>query len=221
MRRGMSRNSTALHGVTRGAAYGKRNLELRGRGRFNVDCTKAVKEVLASEANGSPQLMQQFCWELCFDKDIEETCSKAVKINSAEDAERVFETVAKDAGQPIYDKLAAGPQARSIRIKRPLKEGGSVDIYEGLLIAIAQTGPKRRLSYEELRSSLSNILGDKVPQKVEIANALSHLAKISGSIAEDSRPIDWSETDRTVVLADPMFRFFLKWRLAKSGGREE
>jgi hypothetical protein len=189
----------------------------KGFPALNVNCTKSVVALLAGEANGSPQLMQQFCWELCFEKDIEETCAKQVKIDSLKEAESMFETVAKDAGQPIYDKLAAGPQARSTRIKRPLKSGGSVDIYEGLLIAIAQTGPKRKLSYDELRSSLSNILLEKVPQKVEVANALSHLAKISGTIAEDSRPIDWSESDRMLVLADPMFRFFLKWRLARVG----
>ena len=90
---------------------------------LNIDCSKGVRQLLASEANGSPQLMQQFCWEMCFDKDVDRTGS-AVKLNSTEDAERILETVAKDAGQPIYDKLAAGPQARSTRIKRPLKTGG-------------------------------------------------------------------------------------------------
>jgi hypothetical protein len=182
---------------------------------LNIECNPAIIAVLANEANGSPQLMQQFCWELCFANDVETTLAKPLKISNVKVAEEIFETVAKDAGQPIYDKLAAGPQARSTRIQRPLREGGSVDIYEALLIAIAQTGPRPKLSYDTLRTSLSKILGDKVPQKVEIANALNHMAKISESIAADSRPIDWSEKDRMLVLADPMFRFFLKWRLVK------
>jgi hypothetical protein len=69
--------------------------------------------------------------------------------------------------------------------------------------------------------SLSRILGDKVLRRSKSQTLLAIFAKISGTIAEDSRPIDWSEKDRMLVLADPMFRFFLKWRLAKNAPKED
>jgi hypothetical protein len=158
--------------------------------------------------------MQTFCWESCFELGVSET-KRLFRTPADWGPSGVYEKVAADAGQPIYDKLSAGPQKRSDRIHRPLKNGGNVDIYQALLYAIAQTGPKSRLSYDEVRTSLSNVLADKIPQKIEVSNALNNLAKIAKSISEDSRPIDWVEDDLRLELPDPMFRFFLKWYLAK------
>jgi hypothetical protein len=186
----------------------------KGCFKLDIDCANSLIGRFAAESNGSPQLMQQFCWEMCFIFDISETCDDTFSIPRKWDPVEVFDIVAKDAGQPIYEKLAAGPQSRSARDRRPLKTGGTVDIYEAILLAIAKTGPKQSLTYNELRTGLSGILEPaSVPQKIEVSNALNHLAKISGKIAEDTRPIDWIEGDRTLVLADPMFRFYLKWRL--------
>ena len=117
--------------------------------------------------------MQQFCWEMCFIFDIEQTCDETFSVPRDWDPAGVFDIVAKDAGQPIYEKLAAGPQTRSSRDQRPLKEGGTVDIYQAILLAIARTGPKQALSYDDLRTSLSNILASSVPQKIEGA-CLTH-----------------------------------------------
>jgi hypothetical protein len=189
--------------------------------KLDVDCHNSLISRLAGESNGSPQLIEQFCWELCFLFDIDGTCENTFRIPRDWDPVEIFDVVAKDAGQPIYEKLAAGPQSRSPRDQRPLHQGGSVDIYQALLLAIAKTGPKSSLSYDELRSSLSNVLASNIPQKIEVSNALKQLAKISGKIAEDTRPIDWIESERTLVLADPMFRFYLKWCLSTQGPQKK
>lgn len=188
----------------------------KGFHELDISCPNSLVERFAGESNGSPQLMQQFCWELCFIFDIDQTCDDTFSIPRSWSPDEVFDTVARDAGQPIYEKLAAGPQSRSTRDQRPLKDGGTVDIYQAILLAIAKTGPKSSLSYDELRASLSGILSANVPQKIEVSNALNHLAKISAKIAEETRPIDWIERDRTLVLADPMFRFYLKWQLSRT-----
>jgi hypothetical protein len=100
-------------------------------------------------------------------------------------------------------------------MQRPLKNGEAVDVYQAVLLAIANTGPKPRLRFGEVRASLNEILAGNVPQNIEVSNALNQLAKISTGIANESRPIDWLEEDRALVLADPMFRFFLRWQIAK------
>ena len=190
-------------------------IAVKGFKALNVDFPKETTKLFACEANGSPQLMQAFCWEACLELEIVETRKRLFRVPKKWDPSNVFENIATDAGQPIYDKLASGPQSRSDRIDRPLNTGENVDIYQALLFAIAQTGPKKSLSYDEIRASLSTALLDKVPQKIEVSNALNHLAKISKSISEDSRPMDWVENDLRLEIPDPMFRFFLKWRLTK------
>jgi hypothetical protein len=39
----------------------------------------------------------------------------------------MFERLSLDAGLPIYRKLAAGPQSRKVRAKRPLRDEGEPD----------------------------------------------------------------------------------------------
>jgi hypothetical protein len=187
---------------------------VKGFRALNVEFPSEIIRQFAQESNGSPQLMQSFCWEACSALGIAET-KRLTRIPKDWDPSTVFEIVATDAGQPIYEKLASGPQKRSDRIPRPLKNGQNVDIYQALLYAIAQTGPKKSLTYNEIRSSLSQVLADKIPSKLEVSNTLNHLAKISKLVSEVSRPMDWVEDELRLELPDPMFRFFLKWYLTK------
>jgi hypothetical protein len=71
-------------------------------------------------------------------------------------------------GKRFFAALVAGPQSRKKRTKRPLRSGGEADIYEATLLALAQTGPKPSISYEDLRSTLNSLLTDMMPQKHEI-----------------------------------------------------
>ena len=118
---------------------------------------------------------------------------------------------------PIYQQLAAGPQSRKVRAKRPLRNGNNADIYEVILLALAETGPKPAVSYDELRTALTNLLADMVPQKHEITAALKHLAVIARKIGADSA-IDWDETKREINVADPYLRFYLRWKVRHRNG---
>jgi len=165
--------------------------------------------------------MQRFCWEICFDCGVEygATLLTGKSINDDYELETMFVRLAQDAGLPIYQKLVAGPQSRKTRTKRPLRRGGEADIYEATLLAVAETGPKPSISYEDLRSSLNNILTDMVPQKHEITSALKHLAAISMKAGTEAA-IDWDEDKREVNLADPYLRFFLRWQVRSRGNAE-
>jgi hypothetical protein len=113
----------------------------KGFAVLNVDFPASLTERFATEANGSPQLMQRFCWEACFD-----------------------------------------------------------------------LGPKKSLTYDEIRATLGKCLVDKIPNKIEVSNALNNLVKIAITISENSRPLDWVDKELRLELPDPMFRFFLKCR---------
>jgi hypothetical protein len=183
---------------------------------LNVSYPPILIDRLCREAQENPFLMQKFCWEICFDLGIERTALLAAhKIPSDYNPEPMFERLAEDAGLPIYQKLAAGPQSRKVRAKRPLKNGEEADIYEVVLLALAETGPKAAVSYEELRASLSDLLTDMVPQKHEVTSALKHLSAISRAIGAESA-IDWDEGKREINVADPYLRFYLRWKLRHS-----
>jgi len=179
-----------------------------------VSAPPALLGKIVGEAQENPFLMQKFCWEICFDNGIEHagTILTGHRIEESYDIDAMLKRLAVDAGLPIYQKLVTGPQNRKARTKRPLRRGGEADIYEAVLLALAETGPKAFISYEELRSGLTLLLSDMIPQKHEITSALKHLVNISMKSGEQS-VIDWDEDKREVNLSDPYLRFFLRWQI--------
>lgn len=187
-----------------------------GFDELSVDCPSKIINTLVQESQSSPFLMQKFCWEICFDNEVEK--SKMIGrhiIPDTYDLRELFARISKDAGLPIYQKLVTGPQARKERVKRPLKSGGDADIYEATLLALAETGPQPTVSYEDLRSKLNALLTEMMPQKHEITSALKHLSTISmkGGL---SSAIDWDEDSREISIADPYLRFYLRWQIRSS-----
>ena len=147
---------------------------------LKVDCPSDIIATIVSESQSSPFLMQKFCWEICFDNNVETPSIFGRKaVAEHYNLKAMFSRIAKDAGLPIYQKLVAGPQARKERLKRPLKNGEEADIYEATLLAISETGPLPSISYDDLRSKMSTLLTEMMPQKHEITSALKHLANIS------------------------------------------
>jgi len=180
---------------------------------LNVKCSDSVIDNFVNESQSNPFLMQKFCWEICFDNNIDTCQSNEVTIGDGSYSPKdMYIRLARDAGLPIYQKLAAGPQSRKERARRPLVGGGDVDIYEATLRAIAETGPKSKVNYDEIRSMLGTILQDLVPQKHEVTSALKHLTAISREMDSDSA-IDWDEDSREVTVADPYLRFYLRWQV--------
>jgi hypothetical protein len=98
----------------------------------------------------------------------------------------------------------------------PLRRGGVADIYQALLLSLAESGPKSVISYDELRESLGDILVEQIPQKHEITSALKHLSRISREIGAGSA-VDWDDDNREVNLVDPYLRFYLCWQVRKQG----
>jgi hypothetical protein len=181
---------------------------------LNISCGEGIIAQLAREAQESPFLIQKFCWEICYDMQVFDRPGTIVKVPETYDLRALYTRIAKDLGLPIYQKLVAGPQAKKARLKRPLRGGKDADVYEATLLAIAETGPKPSMSYEEIRGKLNSILEDKVPQKHEVTSALKHLSRISAEGGAD-QGIDWDDTRRMLHITDPYLRFYLRWQVRK------
>lgn len=177
---------------------------------LNVHPKEGLTDRLTREAFGSPHLMQAFCLNVCKELDVRETLDDPIQI-SFKSWRTFFSKHASETERSAFDRLARGPRQRSDRKARPLKSGGSGDIYQVVLKAIAHTGPRTKLTYEEIRKALRAILSSEVPQSHEVTRVLEEMARIARDEIEGEPVVDWDAELRTLYISDPFFAFFLKW----------
>lgn len=164
------------------------------------------------EAIGSPLLMQRFCGRLCLHYDVHNTNApirdfaptKAVR-------DEIYRKVAQQFGFPTFEKLAKGPQSRSKRNPRRLRDGsGALDIYQAILIAVGRTGPKAKLHYDEIREALRGLLKEfDIPQKHEVSNALGQMETIAKEKLKGEPVLEWSND--YLYLTNPFLMFYMRW----------
>lgn len=179
---------------------------------LNVDCPEDIADRLAEVAWGSPHLMQVLCRELAKANGIRETQPEPVTLQPPPSWEDFLHDVAVENTDPkTIEKLATGAQSRSKRDPRPVQAGGTTDLYRALLTAIAMTGPKRSLTYDDLRLALQGILV-KLPQSNEVTSHLQKLHGIAEAEAGVGRdPVLEYDKDKVLHVVDPFFAFRLRW----------
>ena len=159
------------------------------------------------------------CRELSKLTDIRQTVEKRTRLQAPPDWDDFLEEIAlRHTDDQIYRDLVRGPQSRKDRIDRTLKKTGeSTDIHGAVLAAIRNTGPQEELSYNQLRDALRDIL-DELPQKEQTTNTLRHMSTIAHKKALDEHKrlkrdpvIEWQADRDTVFIADPFFRFRLRF----------
>lgn len=178
--------------------------------RMSVDETCLLEFV--NESNGSPLLTQRFCGRLCAHYEIEEALPSLREFCPTDSVRHsIFQVVAQQFGFPTFEKLSKGPQSRSKRIYRQLADNsGELDIYQAILRSVANTGPKEKLHYNEIRDELRRLLKDSfVPQKHEVSSALGHMSNIAKDEIKGEPVLEWS--DDFLYLTDPFLMFYMRW----------
>lgn len=179
---------------------------------LNVDVPPACVNDFCKEAQGSPLLMQRFCLRLCINYEVEETLQSKKEINPSDRIRRdIYKSVAAQFGLPTFQKLSKGPQSRSKRIDREtIDSEGTLDIYQAVLRAVALTGPKEKLHYDDIRESLKAVLKEgSMPQKHEVSSALGHMSGIARDDIEGEPVLEWA--DDYLYLTDPFLMFYMRW----------
>lgn len=176
---------------------------------LNIKINAELVEILATEAIGSPHLMQEFCKAMC-------RFSPGLRTITASDTDldRIFHDTAENIiGRPIFEKLARGPRQRSDRIQRKLKSGNTVDIYGLILGELAHMRPGLvTLEYEDLRTAIREICEqENMPNLHEVARVLKHMAEISATDESSTLVIDFDEDEKRLHITDPFFAYFLRW----------
>jgi hypothetical protein len=182
----------------------------RGFPALNVIVRKSLIKKICDESFLNPLLVQDICSRTCAVNDILHTQEEERELINV-NMDIILEDVAKNSGFPTYDRLKRGPQTRTDRKPRNLKQGGTVDIYQAIMLAVAYAGPKVRTEYDELRSSLRDLLADgALPQKNEITSSCGHMSQIAKNELSHAEPIEWY--DDGLVISDPFLLFFLRWQ---------
>jgi hypothetical protein len=176
---------------------------------LNVNCSSTLIGKLANEAFESPHLMQDFCAALCLKNGVRETSEILVNLKEPDDWQIFFKNMASDTSKLAFERLAIGPRPRTDRIRRTLVNGETCDIYGAVLFAIASTGPKTRLTYEDIRAGLRSVLRDEAPQAHEVTRILEKISEIAKNEIEGEPVVDWDSS--YLHISDPFFAYYLRW----------
>lgn len=183
-----------------------------GFGLLGYEIPDELGVELASQAIGSPHLMQDFCRTICRTLQIEQRQGTTILNVVPEKLESVFREVAETIGRPIFEKLARGPRPRTDRVQRHLKDGKVVDIYQLVLHALAHIRPGLvSLEYEDLRTAIRDVSASQIPQLQEVARVLKHMATIAATDQSSTPVIDFEEEEKKLHITDPFFAFYLRW----------
>ena len=178
---------------------------------LNMVVPQELIDSFAKDSFGSPHLTQDFCYKFCNKNGIKETLKTKKSFEKLTCESEFFSELASDTSKVAFDRLSRGPRHRTDRKERTFVDGTKGDIYQAILLAIAKTGPKTSLTYEEIRNALRNILKDQIPEAHEITRVLDMMTEISKTHIEGEPVVDYDRELSTLYISDPFFAFYLRW----------
>ncbi|MBA3499532.1 MAG: hypothetical protein H0T65_04110 [Deltaproteobacteria bacterium] len=172
--------------------------------------------MFASEAAGSPQLMQSICRWMCHQLGVREgvTPPRAVTLDEPTRKEILFLTSQTVDFRSLLRALIAGPKARpGDRKKYRHRDGKEGDVYLTMLRAVAMDPPRLTLEYAELGKRVEELCKpNEHPDGASIVRTCGALGQIAQGMAEPTGPsLEWDERDQVLVLPDPYLLFYLRW----------
>lgn len=191
-----------------------------GFASMNLDPEPGLVQRLQRESFGSPFLMQELCGALCLHHEIYESKSDLFPLGAPEDWDEFFRAKAKMFESDAFSRLAQGPRTRTDRLQRALKGSrGATDLYRAILLALAESGGSLEIPYDPiLRDALRDVLVD-LPKVNEVTFVLNKMKEIARNVAtqgvEDGGAVpvmDFDGERMRVIITDPFFAFFLRWR---------
>src|SRR5262249_36211764 len=139
---------------------------------INVDAHSLA--LFATEAAGSPQLMQQICRWMCNELGVIETVdpSRAFTLDDARRREILWLTSQTTDHRSLVRALLSGSKARTGERKiYPHRDGRKGDVYLTIMRAIAADPPRLAIGYGDLQERLKLIAKDEPPDGASTVNA--------------------------------------------------
>ena len=188
-------------------------IALRGFEALNVTVADSVIMAFASEAAGSPQLMQALCLHLCFEKDIAETLASRTGIPA--DLTLIRKVCKMTSLMNDYSSVIAamkeGPKTRGEKRKNYILVDQTVrDVYPLVLLAVAQDPPELTIRYQNLIGRIQKLCGAETPSGSSVTGACAQMSDIANGAA-NAYIVEWDSDSDVLDLRDPYLLFALRW----------
>jgi hypothetical protein len=185
-----------------------------GFAAMNLNVSPAIIDALASEAAGSPQLMQTLCLNLCFDVGHELRPAEPVVIGATTDliARVCRRTTANNDYSSTVAAMKDGPKIRGKDRKSYVLRSSqtAMDVYPLILRGIACDPPSLTLKATDLTARVQALCIGEQPGSGSIINSCAHIVSIANE-GEGRQVIEW-DTERDLLdIRDPYLLFFLRW----------
>ncbi|MBN7764072.1 ATP-binding protein [Nitratireductor aquibiodomus] len=189
-------------------------LEVIANSGFEHLCVNIAPHIikrLATEALGSPQLMQSLCLNLCLEKGIRDKQGPNNKTDISDNEYRsVLErtTLQTDYSRTV-EKLHTGAKERGTQRKEfDLTDGSNGDVYRAILLALVQNPPMLSFDYDQIMDRIKSICVKESPVGSSVQLALKQMDGIAKDIKRDSPVLEWD--DDKLEVTNPYFMFYLR-----------
>ncbi|MCB5945252.1 ATP-binding protein [Acidocella sp. KAb 2-4] len=178
---------------------------------LDVDIAPEMIKQIATEALGSPQLMQSLCLNLCLEKGIrnKRVLERRIDVTDAEYRAALERTTLQTDYSRTVEKLHAGAKERGTQRKEfKFKDGSAGDVYRAILLALIENPPRLSFDYDEIMKRIKNICTDEFPVGSSVQLALKQMDGIAKDIKRDSPILEWD--DDKLEITNPYFMFYLR-----------
>jgi hypothetical protein len=185
---------------------------------LGLELDAASLQVFATEAAGSPQLMQSICQCMCNHVGARETADppRAIALDELARKEILFLTSCSVDFRSLVRALIAGPRVKSgERRSYTHRDGRSGDVYLTVMRALALDPPCLAVDSLDLSRRLDQLCTAGSPDKASVVRACTALGQIASGFAAPTSPsLEWDDPAQTVVIPDPYLLFYLRWSVA-------
>lgn len=182
-----------------------KEIAVKGFTLLNVPISDECINLLAQESISSPQLMQDNCFNLAYGSMGSSITTATVKAAFSETA----------SNYAHYDKLVStilhGPSQGQGRRKLYQTADKDVDIYELMLLALKADPPVSKLSLEEIKNRISELLVNH--ERITSSIISGTINKLISLIKKDMPDLDALEyKNKELYILDPFLLFYLRWK---------
>ena len=182
---------------------------------LGIQVDNASLGVFATEAAGSPQLMQSICLWMCNHLRVLETVEpwREIVLDEAARKEILFLTSCTVDFRSLARALCAGPKVKPGERRNYMHFDARIgDVYLTIMRAVAMDPPRLAVDYAELTKRLEMLCKGSHPEGASVMRACGTLGQIAQSFAAPSSPsLEWDEQAQVLVVPDPYLLFYLRW----------
>jgi hypothetical protein len=182
---------------------------------LGIEIDQTSLQMFATEAAGSPQLMQSICLWTCSHFGVRETAEpeRVLQLDELSRKEILFLTSLTVDYRSLVRALISGPRVRPGERRTYVHFDGRVgDVYLTVMRAVALDPPRLAVDYAELTKRLEQLCKGANPDGASVVGACTRLSQIAQGSAQGTGPaVEWDDPAQTLVINDPYLLFYLRW----------